>query len=124
MKQPLILVFYEKLLPGSQLLNRLQDIGYEAQSLSLRDDLVRKAEQEKPLLLIADLEPKSAEVCEAITRLRAHPATCHIPVIAVESGRDTALPETARKAGATIVVNDRAILVHLKQLLDQALQVD
>jgi CheY-like chemotaxis protein len=124
MKQPLILVMYEKILPGSQLLNRLQDIGYDAQAISAPAELVKKAEQEKPLLLIADLEPKSAEVCQAIGQLKAHPATCHIPVIALESGRDPALLENARKAGATLVVNDRAILLHLKQFLDQALQVD
>jgi PleD family two-component response regulator len=124
MKQPLILVLYEKILPGSQLLNRLQDIGYDAQALSAPAELVQKAEQEKPLLLIADLEPKPAEVCQAIGQLKAHAATSHIPVIALESGRDAGLPDNARKAGAALVVNDRAILLHLKQFLDQALQVD
>ncbi len=124
MKQPLILVLYEKILPGSQLLNRLQDSGYDVQSLSNPAELVQKAEQETPLLLIADLEPKSAEVCQAIANLKQHPATSHIPVIALESGRDPGLPEKARKTGATLVVNDRAILLHLKQFLDQALQVD
>jgi CheY-like chemotaxis protein len=124
MKQPLILVLYERILPGSQLLNRLQDLGYDVQSLSAAADLVQKAEKEKPLLLIADLEPKTTEVCQAIASLKQNPATSHLPVIALESGRDPALPDNARKAGATFVVNDRAILVHLKQLLDQALQVD
>ena len=124
MKQPLILVLYEKILPGSQLLNRLQDSGYAVQSLSAPEDLVQQAEREKPLLLIADLEPRSAEVCDAISRLKQNLATSHIPVIALDSGRLPALPDAARTAGATLVVNDRAILVHLKQFMDQALQVD
>jgi hypothetical protein len=35
-----------------------------------------------------------------------------------------ALQEEARKAGVNIIANEAAILGHLPQLLDQALQID
>src|SRR5882672_9380576 len=66
MKRPLTLCLYEKLLPGGQLVNRLQDLGYRVQSLSDPKSLVEHAEREKPLVVIADLEPRQNQVCEAI----------------------------------------------------------
>ena len=35
MTQPLALVFYEKLMPGSQLVNRLQDLNYRVQAVTI-----------------------------------------------------------------------------------------
>jgi CheY-like chemotaxis protein len=124
MTQPLALFLYEKLLPGGQLVNRLQDLGYRVQSISKPASLVEFAERDKPLLILADLEPHQAEVCAAIARLKENSNTSHIPVIAVSSGNNTAGQTAARDAGATLAVSDTAILAHLSQFLDQALQVD
>src|SRR6185503_10092777 len=107
-----------------QLVNRLQDLGYRVQSLSDPTNLVEHAEREKPLLVIADLEPRQEQVCEAIAKLKGHGSTGHIPVIAFSSAHQTAIQTAARSAGATLVVNDSAILAHLDQFLEQALQVD
>src|SRR5438445_9362650 len=38
MTTPLALVFYENLLPGSQLVNRLQDLGYRVQTIGDRSE--------------------------------------------------------------------------------------
>jgi len=124
MTQPLTLCLYERLLPGGQLVNRLQDLGYRVQSIADPAGLTEQAEHEKPLLVMADLEPRQNQVCEAIATLKKNSATSHIPVIAFASARNTVLQEAARTAGATLVVNDSAILVHLDQFLEQALQVD
>ena len=124
MNQPLTLCLYERLLPGGQLVNRLQDLGYRVQSLADPATLVEQAEREKPLLVMADLEPRQNQVCDAIATLKKNSATNHIPVIAFASTRNTAIQEAARTAGATLVVSDSAILVHLDQFLEQALQVD
>ena len=110
--------------PGSQLLNPLQDLGYQVRVLSDPDGLPALADQERPLLILAHVEPRPAQVCEAIARLKTNPATGHIPVIALAAAENLEAQEAARQAGATLVVNEQAILVHLKQLLDQALQVD
>src|SRR5256885_14701424 len=82
MTQPLALFLYEKLLPGGQLVNRLQDLGYRVHSLSDPRKLLESAEQEKPLLVIADLEPHHQRARDAISQLKSHQATAHIPVIA------------------------------------------
>jgi len=107
MTTPLALVFYERLLPGSQLVNRLQDLGYRVQTISDVQTLVRQALQEKPLILVTDLASACADMCAIIRELKRNPETRHIPA-----------------AGATIVAGNEAILDQLPQLLDQALQVE
>jgi CheY-like chemotaxis protein len=124
MTEPLALVLYEKLLPGSQLVNRLQDMNYRVQAISDADRLVECAEQAKPMLVLADLESTRNNVCAAVARLRQNTATKHLPVIAFSGERVVDLQAAARVAGATLVVTDAAILTHLPQFLDQALQVE
>ena len=124
MSQPLALVCYEKLLPGSQLVNRLQDLGYRAHSVADAATLAACAEQEKPLLVLADLESSGMKVCDAIVKLRKNSATQHLPVIAFAREEEAGLQQAARTAGATLVVSEAGLLSQLAQLLDQALQVE
>ena len=124
MTQPLALVFYEKLLPGTQLVNRLQDINYRVQTATAADGLLASAANDKPMIVFADLAAKRVNVVETISKLRQNPATSHLPIVAFADEKDAALQAKARDAGATLVVNDSAILTHLQQFLDQALQLD
>jgi CheY-like chemotaxis protein len=119
MTQPLALLCYEKLLPGSQVANRLQDLGWRVQTLNDAAALVHAAEEHKPILALVDLGAASAAVLENITRLRNNPATKHVPVIAFTS--DESLHKPAADAGATLVASDTAIVQHLAQFIDQAL---
>ena len=121
MTKPLALVLYEKLLPGSQLVNKLQDLNYRVYTIADAGALVDYAQQKKPLLVLLDLASSSTNVSVAIARLKQNPDTKHLPIIAFASEQETELQETARKAGATLVVNDTAILTHLDQFLEQAL---
>jgi CheY-like chemotaxis protein len=124
MTQPLALVLYEKLLPGTQLVNRLQDLGYRVHAVPGADALVACAEQEKPMLVLADLFASQGNVVEVIGRLRKHSATSHLPVIAFADEKETTKQEAARAAGATLVVNESALLTHLQDFLEQALRLD
>ncbi|MGO8927719.1 MAG: hypothetical protein ACLQU3_12610 [Limisphaerales bacterium] len=124
MTKPLALVLYEKLLPGSQLVNRLQDMNYRVQAIADADRLVECAEQDKPMLVLADLESTRDDVCPAVARLKQNAATKHLPVIAFSGENAAELQAAARAAGATLVVSEAAILNHLPQFLDQALQVE
>ena len=124
MTQPLSLLLYQKLIPGGQLVNRLQDLGYRVQPVADPGTLVEDAEREKPLLVIVDLEPREQQACAAIAQLRRNPTTGHIPVIAFAGPNNLAGQESARAAGATLVAHDNTILLHLEQFLEQALQVD
>jgi DNA-binding NarL/FixJ family response regulator len=121
MTQPLALVFYEKLMPGSQLVNRLQDLNYRVQAVNDLASLQQCARSEGPLVVIADLAGRD-EVCRAIAVLKADAATHHIPVIAFDS--EANWQAAAQKAGATLAVSEAAIVNYLPQLLDQALQVE
>ena len=123
MTQPLALVFYERLLPGSQLVNRLQDRGYRVQAVPVAPLLVIEAEKQKPLLVFADLESTQNDICVAIADLKKNPATAHLPVIGFASEGRQELLAAALAAGA-LTVGDAALLEHLSQLLDQALQLD
>jgi CheY-like chemotaxis protein len=124
MTKPLALVLYEKLLPGSQLVNRLQDMNYRVQAIADADRLVECAEQAKPMLVLADLESIRDNVCAALAHLRQNAATKHLPVIAFSGESAAELQAAARAAGATLVVTEAAILNHLPQFLDQALQLE
>ena len=124
MTQPLALVIYERLLPGSQLVNRLQDLNYRVQVVADAASLVECAEQARPMLVLADLESTRKNVCEALARLRENPATSHLPVIAFGADNAPDLHDLARKAGVTLIVGEAAILNHLPQILEQALQIE
>jgi len=124
MMQPLALVLYEKLLPGSQLVNRLQDLLYRVQVVNDAGQLVESAESAKPMLVLADLTSSRHDVVAAIGRLRNNAATAHLPVIAFGADKDTKLQAQAKSAGATLVVGESALLGHLPQLLEQALQIE
>ena len=124
MTQPLALVIYEKLLPGTQLVNRLQDLNYRVRALTDPKSLVSVAQQEKPMLVLADLESTKNDICKVIAELRQDGATQHIPVIAIAKEGNPGLMKSAQEAGATLVAGEAAILGHLTQFLDRALQVE
>ena len=125
MTQPLALVLYERLLPGSKLVNRLQDLGYRVLTVPGTDALLACAQQEKPMLVLADLAGTAGpKVIEAIAQLKQNPATSHLPVIAFAEEKDTTGQQAARDAGATLVVNEVAVLTHLQPFLQQALNLD
>jgi len=123
MTQPLALVFYEKLMPGSQLVNRLQDLNYRVQAVNDLASLQQCARSEGPLLVIADLAGRE-EVCRAIAALKADAATQHIPVIAFADDQAAEWQAAAQKAGANLAVSEAAIINYLPQLLNQALQLE
>jgi CheY-like chemotaxis protein len=122
MTQPLAIVFFEKLMPGSQLVNRLQDLNYRVRVVNDLASLQQSARNEGPLLVIADLAGRE-EVCSVIAALKADSTTNHIPIIAFTGEKMTALQTAAQKAGATLAVSETAMINYLPQLLNQALQV-
>jgi CheY-like chemotaxis protein len=123
MTQPLALVYYEKLMPGSQLVNKLQDLNYRVQTVNDPAAFQSCARAETPLLAIVDLAGGDA-ICGAIAALKADAATGHIPVIAFAAEGATKAMDAAQKAGAKLVVSEAAIANYLPELLNQALQIE
>jgi CheY-like chemotaxis protein len=124
MTKPLALLVYEQLLPGSQLVNRLQDLGYRVLALNDLGLLAAQARQEKPLLALVDLAFRTADACAAIRSLREAGETAHVPVIAFCDPQNLKLQKSARSAGATLIAASDGILDQLPALLEQALQID
>jgi CheY-like chemotaxis protein len=124
MTKPLALLFYEKLLPGTQLLNRLQDLGYRVQTTGEVGAVAELARSTRPMLLFMDLQDRQGQVPAVIQSLKAGEETSHLPVIAFAAERETRLQDAARAAGASIVVNEAVLLQHLNHFMEQALQID
>lgn len=124
MTKPLALFFQQNLLLGSQLVNRLQDLGYRVQVLTDVRKLIEESVHERPLVVVADLGSGPSEVCEMIRQLRAHPETQHLPVLAIAGQAGQGIVAEATAAGATLVAAERALLAQLPQLLDQVLAIE
>lgn len=121
--QPLGIVFYERLMPGSQLVNRLQDLKYRVLVVNNPALLAATVRRESPLVAFVDLEARG-DVCDAIRRIKADEATAHLPVIAFATDTNAKTFEAAQQAGATLVVGESRLGSHLPQLLEQALSFD
>ena len=76
------------------------------------------------MLVIADLFSSRHSVPEKLSTLKQNPSTQHIPVLAFAAENAADLQEAARSAGVALVVSEAAIIVHLPQFLDQALQLE
>ena len=121
--QPLALVFYERLLPGSQLVNRLQDMNYRVLALNDAARIAATVQRESPLLVFVDLAAPG-DVCGAIATLHSAPETAHVPVVGFAPEDSPELLAAAQAAGARLAVNEVVVLNHLSQIIEQALQVD
>jgi CheY-like chemotaxis protein len=121
--QPLALVCYERLMPGSQLVNRLQDLNYRVLSLGDPSRLTATVQRESPLLLFIDLAT-DGDICGAIKTLRSSPATAHLPIIGFAPDDAADALALAQNAGASLAVTESAITSHLAHFIEQALRVD
>ena len=121
--QPFAIVFYEKLLPGSQLVNRLQDLQYRVQSVHDPGQLLAAVRRDMPMLLLADLAAR-ADIAPLIAALKVDAATSHIPVIAFAEEKAVAQLAAAEQAGAALAVSESALASYLPQLLNQALHIE
>jgi CheY-like chemotaxis protein len=121
--QPLAIVCYERLMPGSQLVNRLQDLKYRVLAVNNPAQFAATVQRESPLLAFVDLEMRG-DVTDAIARVKKNEPTQHVPIIAFAPDSKPELFDAAQRAGASLVVGETALAGHLQTLLDQALHLD
>ncbi|MDX1953387.1 MAG: hypothetical protein SFY81_14505 [Verrucomicrobiota bacterium] len=124
MTKPLALIFYERLLPGSQLVNRLQDLGYRVTTVNDLGALTIQAKSEKPMLIVMDLTSDRGDTGEVIRELKGNSETAYMPVLAFASADNRKLLSRGSEGGADLVAMDDAILPQLPHLLDQVLEVN
>ncbi len=122
MSKPVALVHYSNLLPGTQLANRLLDLGYRVETLPDLADLRETCEREKPMVVVAEVS-RDPTGCAGVADLRNNLSTGHIPVLAYSATHDAALQTLAQEAGVTLLASSAAILEQLPQLLDKVLEV-
>jgi CheY-like chemotaxis protein len=122
--KPLAIVFHETLLPGSQIANRLTDLGWRVQAVNIAANVPGLVRREKPMVLIAELALRHGDFCGVITELKRDEAVAHIPVIGYTPLKNKQLQVDAVAAGAKLVAANSAILEQLPQLLEYALAVD
>lgn len=124
MTKPLAIVFHESLLPGSQIVNRLTDLGWRVQAVNIAANVLELVRREKPMVLVAELALRHGDFCGVIRDLKQDPAIAHVPVIGYTALKNKKLQADAVKAGAKLVAADSAVLDQLPQLLDHALAVE
>lgn len=124
MKKPLALLLHEKLMPGSQVSSKFEEMEYRVRALADPAALAETAKREMPMLVVADLSNRRGDVLAAIAALSADEATAHVPVIAYATHEDERLREAARKAGVKVLATDATIVPHLGPFVDHALQLE
>jgi len=122
--QPLALVVSERTIPGTQLLGKLNDLGYRTEHLKDLGRLIQVAEYMKPLVIFMDLEWKTRDPLVSINSLVRNPATEYTPIIAYAPMSEEDRLERALNTGATLVTVDSRVLPQLERLLDQAMEID
>jgi len=121
---PLAILYYEDLIPGTQLLHKLEDLRYRVQTAGSPEELLETCGQAGPMFIFLDLVSKRVDTSQLVRQLRQGQATAHIPIIAFADESEAELRSRAEEAGATLVVTDAALLPHLGQFIEQALQVE
>ena len=122
MVQPLAIVLNDRLVVGAQLEQKLEALDYRVKVTDDSSGLEALSLELKPLVVLVDLAKESH--IEAAAALLKNPQTRHVPVVGYAADVRSDLQSRANNAGIAIVVNDNAVLQHLKQLLDQALHVE
>lgn len=125
MPQPLALVFYERLLPGQPLINRLRDLDYRVGTVDAPGNILAAAARERPMLVFLELGARAAEVCAVIRKLRASGDTAHIPVFVWPGHLEKPLREhavhQAQIAGASVLNPGPRMIEQLPELIAQSL---
>lgn len=124
MTSPLAILCYQKLFPGSQMVNRLEDLAYRVEVLNDASQLARFTRQMKPMVVLVDMDSSGYDVASEISSLRETTETAHIPVLAFAAGDNAEGQEAARSAGARLVASEDAILDQLPSLLDHVLDLN
>jgi len=121
--EPLALLLCARGLIATQLAQRLEGLRYRLVAISNPAELASVSESQRPMVVLADVDGLPEPVLSAVEQLRQLSSTAHVPVIAFARETDDALQAVLVAKGATVVVNESAVLSHLPQLLDRALDI-
>ena len=121
--EPLAILLSSRGLIATQLGERLEALRYRKMVIAEPLQLRPTAEAEHAMIVFADLEGNEEAVAAAVQLLRTDPGTAHIPAIGFRREMNEGAQNALISRGFTVVVSESAILNHLPQLLDRALDI-
>jgi CheY-like chemotaxis protein len=112
-----ILAVVDDLLFTVKISDAAKRAGLEAEFVKSEQDVIEKATQEKPLLIILDLNNNSVQPLELISKLKGDGDLRTISLIGYLSHVQGELKQKAQEAGANIVMARSAFSQNLPQIL-------
>jgi CheY-like chemotaxis protein len=112
-----ILAVVDDLLFTVKISDAAKRVGLDAEFLKSEQDVVEKAAQEKPLLIILDLNANSVQPLKLIEKLKSNGDLKQISLIAFLSHVQGELKQKAQEAGANMVMARSAFSQNLQQIL-------
>jgi len=112
-----ILAVVEDLLFTVKISDAAKRAGLDVEFVKSERDVVEKAAQEKPLLIILDLNFSAVQPLKLITKLKNNGELKQISVIGYLSHVQGELKQQAQEAGANIVMARSAFSQNLQQIL-------
>lgn len=112
-----ILAVVEDLLFTVKISDAAKRAGLDVEFVKSERDVLDKAEQEKPLLVILDLNYGAVQPLKLISKLKGSAETKPISVIGYLSHVQGELKQQAQEAGANIVMARSAFSQNLQQIL-------
>jgi PleD family two-component response regulator len=112
-----VLAVVDDLLFTVKISDAVKRTGLNVEFLKSEQDVIEKATQEKPLLIILDLNANSVEPLKLIARLKGDGDLRQISIISYLSHVQGELKQQAQEAGANIVMARSAFSQNLQQIL-------
>jgi PleD family two-component response regulator len=112
-----ILAVVEDLLFTVKISDAAKRAGLEVEFVKSERDVIEKATNEKPLLIILDLNFTSVQPLKLISKMKSDGEMKHISVIGYLSHVQGELKQQAQEAGANIVMARSAFSQNLPQIL-------
>jgi PleD family two-component response regulator len=112
-----ILAVVDDLLFTVKISDAAKRAGLDAEFVKSEKDVMEKAAEEKPLLIILDLNNNSVQPLELIVKLKSDGDLRHISLIGYLSHVQGELKQKAQEAGANIVMARSAFSQNLPQIL-------
>jgi PleD family two-component response regulator len=112
-----ILAVVEDLMFTVKIADAAKRAGLEVEFVKSERDVIEKAAQEKPLLIILDLNFNAVEPLKLISRMKSDGEMKQISVIGYLSHVQGELKQQAQEAGANIVMARSAFSQNLQQIL-------
>jgi len=112
-----ILAVVDDLLFTVKISDAAKRVGLDAEFLKSEQDVVERAAEQKPLLIILDLNANSVQPLKLIEKLKSNGDLKQISLIAFLSHVQGELKQKAQEAGANMVMARSAFSQNLQQIL-------